>query len=183
MSEFIFAAAAGGGLIEMARNTGEQFGFNLSLFFSQTISFLIVAFLLQRFAYKPILKVLEQRRQDIANSVANAAQIKEQLAQAEITRHKIIADANVQAAKLIEEARAAASRVQEIETKRAIAAAEQIIVKARKAATLDHQRMFQDLRKEVGQLVVRTTAKIAGKILTIEDQKRLVDETNKELAA
>jgi hypothetical protein len=43
--------------------------------------------------------------------------------------------------------------------------------------------MLQDLKKEIGQLVVRTTALVAGRILTMEDQKRLADETNKLLAA
>jgi F-type H+-transporting ATPase subunit b len=94
-----------------------------------------------------------------------------------------LADANTQANKLIEEARAVAAKVQEQETQRAIATAEQIIAKAREAAALDHQRMLQELRKEVGQLVARTTAQVAGKVLTMDDQKRLVDETNKQLAA
>ena len=183
MTESVIFAAAGGGLLDIARDTGEQFGFNTSLFISQLISFLIVAFLLHRFAYKPILKVLEQRREEIAKSLANAEEIKKQLAQAEASRQKTLSDANTQANKLIEEARAVAAKVQEQETQRAIATAEQIIAKAREAAALDHQRMLTELRKEVGQLVVRTTAQVAGKVLTMEDQKRLVDETNKQLAA
>jgi F-type H+-transporting ATPase subunit b len=183
MTGLFILAAAGGGLGDIARQTGEQFGFNTSLFVSQLISFLIVAFLLHRFAYKPILKVLEARRQEIAQSLANAEQIKKQLADAEASRQKTLADANTQANKLIEEARAVAAKVQEQETQRAIATAEQIIAKAREAAALDHQRMLQELRKEVGQLVARTTAQVAGKVLTMDDQKRLVDETNKQLAA
>lgn len=174
------AAADEGGMIS---STAKAFGANWSLFISQVISFLIVAFLLHRFAYKPILKVLEARREEIAKSLANAEEIKKQLAQAEASRQKTMADANAQANKLIEEARAVAAKVQEQETQRAIATAEQIIAKAREAAALDHQRMLQELRKEVGQLVVRTTAQVAGKVLTVDDQKRLVDETNKQLAA
>jgi F-type H+-transporting ATPase subunit b len=181
---FILAAAGGGGgLGEIARQTGEQFGFNTSLFISQLISFLIVAFLLHRFAYKPILKVLEARREEIARGLANAEQIKKQLAEAEVSRQKTLTEANTQANKLIEEARAVAAKVQEQETQRAIATAEQIIAKAREAAALDHQRMLHELRREVGQLVVRTTAQVAGKVLTVDDQKRLVEETNRELAA
>jgi F-type H+-transporting ATPase subunit b len=184
MTQFVlFAAAGGGGLGDIARKTGEQFGFNTSLFVSQLISFLIVAFLLHKFAYKPILKVLEQRRETIAQGLANAEKIKQQLAETEATRQKVMADANVQANKLIEEARAAAAKVQESETQRAIATAEQIIAKAREAAELDHQRMLKELRREVGQLVVKTTAAVAGKVLTMDDQKRLVEETNKQLAA
>ena len=50
----------------MARETGETFGFDLRIFLSQVISFVIVALLLRKFAYKPILGVLEERRQRIA---------------------------------------------------------------------------------------------------------------------
>src|SRR5438045_8878139 len=128
MSQLIRFAAAEGGMMQ---STAEAFGFNRMLFFSQLISFLIVCFLLHRFAYKPILKVLEARRQEIAQSLANAEQIKKQLAETEASRQKVMADANAQATKLIEEARAAAAKVQEAETQRAIAAAEGIIAKAR----------------------------------------------------
>lgn len=175
------AAAAGGeGIVG---STARAFGFNVPLFISQVISFLIVAFLLHRFAYKPILKVLEERRQEISQSLANAELIKRQLAETETARQKVMADANAQANRLIEEARAAAAKVQEAETQRAIAAAEGIIAKAREAAALDHQRMLQELKKEIGQLVVRTTAQVAGKVLTLDDQKRLVDETTRQMAA
>lgn len=183
MNQFVIFAAQGGGLADIAKTTGDQFGFNTSLFISQLISFLIVAFLLHRFAYKPILKVLEERRQLIAQSLENAERIKQELAQTEAARQKIMSDANTQANKLIEEARAAAAKVQESETQRAISTAEQIIAKAREAATLDHQRMLNELKKEIGQLVVRTTAQVTGKVLTMDDQKRLIDETNSKLAA
>jgi len=84
---------------------------------------------------------------------------------------------------LIEEARAAAARVLEQESQKAIATAEQIIAKAREAAAQDHDRMLAELRREVGRLVVDTTSKVTGKVLTPDDQKRLADETSRQLAA
>ena len=183
MIDHLLFAAQDGGLVDMARNTGEQFGFNTSLFISQLISFLIVAFLLHRFAYKPILRILEQRREEIAQGLANAEKIKQELAQTEAARQQVMNQANAQANKMIEEARAAAAKVQESETQRAIATAEQIIAKAREAAELDHQRMLQEVKKEIGQLVVRTTAQVTGKVLSMDDQKRLIEDTNKQLAA
>jgi F-type H+-transporting ATPase subunit b len=152
-------------------------------FVAQVISFSIVAFLLHRFAYKPILKTLEDRRQRIAQSLSNAEKIKQELAKAEAARDEILQKAGVQANQLIEEARAAAARVQEQETQKAVAAAEQIIAKAREAAAADHARMLAELKSEIGQLVVRTTAQVAGKVLTDADQRRLVEEANKQLAA
>ena len=150
---------------------------------AQTVNFAIVLFVLWKFAYKPVLNMLAQRRDKIAESMANAEKIKAELAAAESSRREILEKANADANKFIEEARAAAGRVREQETQKAIAAAEQIITKAREAATADHARMLAELKREVGRLVVQTTATVTGKILTPDDQKRLAEETAKQLAA
>ena len=89
--------------------------------------------------------------------------------------------ANAQATKLIEEARAAAARVQEQETQKAIAAAEQIIAKAREAAALEHARMLAELSREVGRLVVQTTSYGHRQGLDADDQKRLAEETRRQM--
>lgn len=179
----LFLAASGGGLGDIAGSTAEAFGISWQLFISQCISFTIVAALLYKFAYKPILEILEKRRQTIADSLANADKIKQELANTEAARKEVLEKANAQASSLIEEARAAASKVLEAESQKAIAQAEQIIAKAREAAEADRVRVFAELRAEVGRLVVETTAKVTGKILTVDDQKRLAEETNKQLAA
>jgi len=168
---------------QMVSEIGETFGISWTLFISQCISFSIVAALLYKFAYKPILQVLEQRRQTIAESLANADKIKQELARTEAARQEVLNKANAQATGLIEEARAAASKVLESESQKAIAQAEQIITKAREAAEADHARMLAELRAEVGRLVVDTTAKVTGKILSVDDHKRLAEDTNKQLAA
>ena len=79
----------------------------------------------------------EDRRQRIAEGLANAEKIKAELAKTEAARRKILKQASSQANKIIEEARAAAARVQEQETQKAIATANQIIAKAREAAEPD----------------------------------------------
>lgn len=183
MNEFFVFAAIGSDLAEMGQQTARTFGVDVPHFISQVISFGIVAILLQRFAYKPILQVLEQRRQRIAEGLANADRIKQELTKTEAARQEVLNQANIQANRLIEEARAAAARVQEQETQKAIAAAEQIIAKAREAATQDHARMLAELKREIGHLVVATTSRVTGKILTPDDQKRLAEETTRQLAA
>lgn len=181
MQHQIFFAA--GNLLDLAKSTGEQFGFQKQLFVSQVISFVIVCFLLHRFAYKPILKVLEERRQKIADSLANVEKIKADLANAQAKAQEILTQASQQATKAIEEARAAAAKVQEQETQKAVAAAGDIIAKARQASEAELVRMKAELRKEVGRLVVATSAKVTGNILTAEQQTRLAEDTNKQLAA
>jgi F-type H+-transporting ATPase subunit b len=183
MTHLIFFGGIGSDLAQTARGTAERFGLDWPHFIAQCISFSIVAFALYKLAYNPILKVLEERRQRIAESLEDAEKTKQELARTETMRQDVLDKANTQANKLIEEARAAAARVQEQETQKAIAQAEQILLKAREAATLERQRMLTDLKREVGTLVVRTTAAVTGKILTPQDQERLAEETRRQLAA
>ena len=150
---------------------------------TQLISFSCVFFVLWRFAYKPIFSMLQARKEKIAESLANAEKIKTDVARTEAERQKILADAGEKADKLIDEARQAAARVREQETQKAIAAAEQIVTKAREAAAQERQQMLGELKREVGRLVVQTTTTVTGKILTPEDQRRLAEETEKQLAA
>lgn len=183
MSSTILFADLGTELANSATRTAHQFGLDWPHFIAQVISFSLVALLLYIFAYKRILQVLEERRQRIAEGLANADKIKAELARTEAQRLETLSQANAQATKLIEEARAAAARVQEQETQKAIAAAEQIIAKAREAAAADHERMLAELKREVGRLVVQTTATVTGKVLTSEDQRRLAEETARRIAS
>ncbi len=165
------------------KQIADTFGVDWPHLIAQIISFVIVCILLYFFAYKRVLAMLEERRERIAEGLANAEKIKAELARAEAQRLEVLAQANTQATRLIEEARAAAARVQEQETQKAIATAEQIIAKAREAAAADHARMLAELKREVGRLVVQTTATVTGKILTAEDQRRLAEETARQVAS
>ena len=172
--------AAGGGPVERIVTT---FGINWPQLLAQVVSFCIVCLVLYRFAYRPVLKMLEVRRQQIAQGLANAEQIKAELAKTEAQRQEVMAQANVQATKFIEEARTAAARLREQEIAKAMAAAEQIMIKAREAAAQEHDLMRAELKREVGRLVVQATATVTGKILTPEDQRRLAEETAKQVAS
>src|SRR2546427_5221300 len=148
---------------------------------AQTVNFAIVLFILWKFAYRPVLAMLEQRRQKIAEGITNAEKIKAEVAKTEAARQEILAQANAQANKLIEEARAAAARVQEQETQKAVTEAAQIITKAQEAAAVEKARTMAELRREIGRLVVETTGRVTGKVLTPQDQQRLAEETTREL--
>jgi F-type H+-transporting ATPase subunit b len=183
MTHLIFFGSIGSDLAQTASTTAETFGLDLPHFIAQCISFAIVTGCLVKFAYNPILTALAERRKRIADGLANADKIKQELARTEAMQREVLDKANVQANKLIEEARAAAARVQEQETQKAIAQAEQIVSKAREAAALERQRMLTDLKREVVNLVVQTTGTVAGKVLTADDQQRLAEETRRQLAA
>ena len=176
----LLAAAENGGQIQQIAQT---FGVDWPHLAAQIVSFTIVCFLLQRFAYKPVLKMLEDRRRQIEEGIANTKKIADNLAQVEAHRQEMLVQTNEQITKLIEEARASAARVKDEETQKAIAAAEQILSKAREAAQQDYCRMLADLKRQLGRLVVQATTTVTGKILTPEDQRRLDEETAAQIAA
>jgi len=174
----LLAGAERGGQIEQIART---FGVDWSHLIAQVISFSIVCVLLYLFAYKPILKMLATRRELIAQGLANSEQIKAELAKTEEQRQDVLAQANLEATQFIEDARNAATRLRQQETRKAMEASEKIMETARAAAASDHSRMVAQLKREVGRLVVQTTAVITGKVLTTEDQQRLAEETARQL--
>src|SRR5215467_11528937 len=103
----LLVATGGGGQIEDIART---FGVDWSHLIAQVVSFSIVCILLQRFAYKPVVKMLEERKRQIAQGQANAEQIKIELSRTEARSKEMLDQANAQGNKLIEEARAAAAR-------------------------------------------------------------------------
>jgi F-type H+-transporting ATPase subunit b len=174
----LIAAQSDSQIAQIART----FGVDWPHLGAQIISFSIVCAVLYKFAYRRILEMLEQRRQQIALGIANAEKIKAELDKTESQRLEVIAQAHTQGSKFIEEARAAAARVQQEETIKAVTAAEQIMKKAHEAAAQDHDRMLAELKREIGNLVVQATTTVTGKILTAEDQQRLAEETSKQIA-
>jgi F-type H+-transporting ATPase subunit b len=174
----LLAETNGGGQLQQIANT---FGVDWPHLLSQIMSFAILCLLLQRFAYRPILKMLEERREQIAQGIAEREKIRQELAKTEARRQEIILKADVQATKVIEEAHAAAATVRERETQKAIATAEQIIVKSHEAAEQERLQMLRQLKQELGVLVVRATSVAARKVLTAEDQRRMAEETLKQV--
>jgi F-type H+-transporting ATPase subunit b len=168
----------GGGKVEQIART---FGVDWVHLGAQIVSFGIVCAVLYLAAYKPILRMLEARRQQIASGLANAEKIKAQLARIEVERLEILAKAGVEGKQLIDEARQAAARVEAAETQKAIASAEQIVTRAKEAAVRERAQMLADLKREVGRLVVQTTASVTGKVLTTDDHRRLAEETARSL--
>jgi F-type H+-transporting ATPase subunit b len=179
----ILAEASQHPVIKTVSDIAGQFGANWWGLLCQIISFCIVAFVLAKFAYNPILAVLDERRKKIEESLANSRKIQEQLAEAQKTAEDIRTKASIEATKFIDEARTAAKQISERENQRAVQQAAEIVAKAREAGEAEQRRLMAELKKELSRLVVDTTAKVTGKVLTAGDQKKITDEANKELAA
>lgn len=152
-------------------------------FLVSVLNFSILLVILHRFAYKPLLKVMDERRQKIAESMKQAEQIKEELAKAQAAREEILAKANASAQRMIDEAKLAAEKFRDQKLNEALQSAQDTLRKAQEAGRMEREKIMADLRKEMVGLVIATTSKVAGKVLNEDDQKRLANETLRELAA
>ncbi|MEM7144482.1 MAG: F0F1 ATP synthase subunit B [Verrucomicrobiota bacterium] len=159
-----------------------MFGVTWGKFFAQVFIFLIVYLVLKKYAFGPVSAMLQERRARIEEGEANLAKIKTDLESAEAKSQELIDKANAQAEHMIEEAKASAAAIGEKKTQEAIAEANQIVEKAKEAARLEKERVTAELKRDFGRLVVDTTAKVTGKVLTSDDQERINKETAGQIA-
>lgn len=179
MNSLLFLATTD--LAGMARQTGETFGFDLIHFTSQLLSFMLVAVLLKRFAYDPLLKILEARRLRIAQGLEEADRVRAEVARMEARREEIIQEARHEAKRLVDEARHIASCLAEQEHARAVASASRVLDQAREAAREEHDRLLGEMQREVGLLIVTAAERVIGRSLAAGDQERMILETGKAL--
>jgi len=157
-------------------------GFVFPSFIAQVIIFLIVYLILKKFAFGPILEMLEARRARIEEGEKNLEQVRADMEQAEAKVKAMLDEANQKADNLIAEAKTSAANVREQKTQEAVAEAGSILAKAREASKLEHERLMGELKGEFGRLVVETTSKVTGKVLDDKDQSRINEETAGQIA-
>lgn len=172
--------AEGGGVIsELAGN----FGISWPTLVAQMVNFCIVAFVLYKFAVKPISATLDERQQKIADGLQYAEEMKVQLAAAERERAEKIKEAAVAAQAILAESREQSKEMIEQKTQEAAAQAEAIIRKASEATELERQKMLSDVRQEVARLVVATSATVLSRDLSDAEKQAFSDSAAKELAS
>ncbi|MED5586428.1 MAG: F0F1 ATP synthase subunit B [Verrucomicrobiota bacterium] len=174
----LLAAASGGS----DGSIFEKFGVNWPKFLAQVLLFLIVYMILSKFAFKPILAILEERKQRIADSEENLKRIAAELEEADLKKGEIISEANARAERLVSEARESADALAEKKRNEATAEAAQIIAKAREAGELEKNQAMAELKRDFGRLVVDTTGKVTGKVLTDDDQQKINSEISAQIS-
>lgn len=157
-------------------NLSKTFGLKLPFFLAQVVNFFLVIFVLKKFAFGPIQEVLEQRKARIADGEAKLKEIELQLADSEERTAALIAQANADSQRMIDEAKESSALLSEAEAKKATASAQSILAKAEEAAKAERATMKAELKAEFGRLVTSATSQVAGKVLTDDDQRRINEE-------
>jgi F-type H+-transporting ATPase subunit b len=160
----------------------KQLGVDAPKLIAQIITFLLVYWILSKYAFGPVTGILEARRKRIEDGEANLAKVKQDIANSSTTAAEIRAKAEADATRIVKEAQDAANAVKESRTQEAIAEAASIVSKAREAASMEHDRMLAELKGEVGRLVVGVAGKVTGRVLNDDDKKRINSEALTQLA-
>ncbi len=168
-------APAADGLNKFEQIT-RTFGVHWSLLISQLVSFLIVCFVLKKYAYGPVMDMMEKRRARIQDGEEKLEKIEKQLAESEKRTDEMIAKANGDAKRLIEEAKESSAALSERKSQEAISSAQDILTKAEERARVEREQLAAELKRDFGRLVTATTAKVSGKVLDDEDQRRINEE-------
>ena len=164
------------------QSIAEQFGFDWTKLIAQALTFIAVWAILKWKAFGPILEMLEKRKQRIAEGEENLKKIADDLKDAEAKKSEIISEANAKAELMINEARESAEAVAEKKSEEAGKEAAAIVSKAHEAGVLEQEQMRTELKRDVGRLIIDTTTKVTGKVLTDNDQKTINEETASQVS-
>ena len=154
-----------------------QFGIQWPKVAAQVIIFALVYFVLNRYAFGPISAMLEARRKRIADGEAKLEKIARDLAAADENARAIMDKADTESNRLIKEAGEGAASLAAKKREEAQVEAAGIVAKSREAARLEQEQLLAQLKREFGRMVVDTTTRVTGKVLTNEDQTRINSET------
>ena len=151
------------------------------LFIWTIATFLVLLFLLQRFAWKPLLQALENRQEMIRKSLDDAEQAKTDLQKAQEESNKIVAKARIAADTIIAASRADAMKLQEELRAKARASADGIISNAERQIQQQTDRSLAQIREEAVDLSIGIASKLIQRNLTKEDNNALIEDALKQI--
>ncbi|MBC9867242.1 MAG: F0F1 ATP synthase subunit B [Opitutae bacterium] len=181
----ILAAAEAAGSQESANqilHIFDFFGLDIRFLVAQIVNFGIVAILLYKFAYKPVLATIEERQKKISDGLQYAEEMKAKLADAEKAHAATLQKAQQEAQTILGEARETAKLYLDKQTEAAAGKSEEIIAKAKEAIDLERNKMLTEVRGEVVRLVIDTTSKVLTKDLSEDEKSRFSKSAAEELA-
>lgn len=159
----------------------KQFGINPLLLAAQIVNFFLLLFILKRFLYKPILKVLEERKKKIEDSLKNAEEIEKRLNEITEKEAEVILRAGKEGQKILQDAGDEYKRIIEDAKKEYARIIEKAVEDAKKLTELQGIRLEQQVRENLGSFVVLGLEKITGKALK-KEQKEIIEREVKNIS-
>ncbi|QIA26228.1 F0F1 ATP synthase subunit B [Thermaerobacter sp. PB12/4term] len=146
------------------------------------INFFLFVVVLARFFWRPVMELLDRRREEIEVNLAAAERAREEAARAEAEYRQRLAAAQREAQSILERATQLAEQERQERLEAARREAEQLLERARATIEREKEQAIAALRREVADLTLLATERVLGRVLDAEDQRRLVTEAVEEVA-
>lgn len=150
-------------------------GLNVKILLAQLVNFAVILFVLYKFAYNPILKMLDERRDKIEEGIKNAEDAEAKLAKIEMQQKEALADARKEAQKIIAAAEDVAKKNKEDILNEAKKQSQEILAKAEKNIEQEKNKMMEDAKKELSELVSLATEKVVGEKVDAAKDKEIIN--------
>lgn len=158
-----------------------QFGLNGQIFVAQLINFAIVLVVLWLFVYKPILKILDERKEKIEKSIKQASEIEERMDAIEKEKESIISEARTAAMEINEKAHQDGKVRSEEMVQAAKREVERVIVKGKQQLTAEKEGMLRDLRKDIVDISMKAVARITQSEIDEKKSQSLAEEVVRKM--
>ena len=151
------------------------------LFIWTIVTFLVLLALLAKFAWRPLLQALESRQERIRKSLEDAERARQELERLQQESAKMMQQARIEAESIVTQTRADAERLREELKQKAKDEADNILRNAQQQIQLQTRQAIQQIRHEVADIAVLLTSKLLERNIAKEDNKRLIDDTLKQI--
>ena len=151
------------------------------LFVWTILTFLLLCFVLAKFAWKPLLKALESREKDIQSSIEDAKKAKSELENLNQEAEKIITEARSEAQEIRSEAKTSAEKIKAEIRSQAEEDVKKIRDEANNQIQVEKDKAISEIRHEVVTLTMTIAEKVIGKNLSVEDNQQLIEKSLSEL--
>jgi F-type H+-transporting ATPase subunit b len=150
-------------------------GINLPVLIAQTVNFIVLLVVLRLVAYKPIMRLLDERARRIREGLSQAEASKERAAEADRAAREQIESARREGQQVIAQAQQVASRLQEESRQQAQAQAEALLERARAEIQLERDGAVAALRREFADLTIAAAEKVIEQSLDRAAHQRLIE--------
>ncbi len=158
-----------------------KLGINPLLLIAQIVNFLILLWLLNRFLYKPILKLFKDRSTKIETGIKTAEDLKRQAAEAEERHRQYLDEAKKEAHRIVEQATKLGDEEKKKIIEMANEEAKKIVEKTMHEINAEKQNIMADIKKEVGEMVVELSASMIKKRMDEKTQRAMIEEAIKDV--
>lgn len=148
----------------------------------QIINFSVLVFLLKKFLYVPIVRMLDERKKKIEEGLASAKTMEAQVERAEKKQQEVLEKARQEGRRVIEEAKKAAKRVEEELIVKAKKEAAAVVAKGHEDIEAEQKRMKERMQKESIELASKMTERILAGVLSEKEQREIIEKRMKDVS-